>query len=42
LRSIFDESGLGMVLTLRTIEQSTYLVLAPMQYGVHPVEVDLK
>jgi hypothetical protein len=28
-------------ITLRTIEQSTYLVLAPIQNGVHRVEVDL-
>jgi hypothetical protein len=33
--------GMNEAIT-RTIEQSTYLVLAPMQYGVHPVEVDLE
>jgi hypothetical protein len=35
-------NGRQAELTLRTIEQSTYLVLAPIQHGVHRVEVDLE
>ncbi len=34
-------NGREAEITLRTIEQSTYLVLAPIQHGVHRVEVDL-
>jgi hypothetical protein len=34
-------NGREAEITLRTIEQSTYLVFAPIQHGVHRVEVDL-
>jgi hypothetical protein len=34
-------NGREAEVNLRTIEQSTYLVLAPIQHGVHRVEVDL-
>jgi hypothetical protein len=34
-------NGRKSEISLRTIEQSTYLVLAPMQHGVHRIEVDL-